>query len=223
MRSKAQFSGVRRASRPTFVNVCMMHSSFLQVFWHLLPSRSGCKSIQQSTHLSEALAQFGYEQLRLFKCSEVTTFRNLVPVEEIRVGLIAPYLRRREKVAFKDTHRDRQFEGHSDEILRETLVIEPRRRRSGVGQPVKSDVIQHVIDRDGLRRITLVVAPGLKLLIDPHCLPNRRVGKTVPECLWPRPLDGGIPRGIARVPAEVIQRLLLGGRIAPRWRWWWRK
>src|SRR5580704_15316883 len=133
--------------------------------------------LPQSTHLSEALAQFGNEQLRLLKRGEVTAFRNLVPVEEPRISLVAPYLRRRKKVAFEDAHRNRQIDGHTGEILGETLKVDPRRGCGGVSQPVQSNVIQHVIYRDGLRWITLVVAPCLKLLIDPHCLPYRRVGK----------------------------------------------
>src|SRR5579872_6389452 len=52
---------------------------------------------RSSAHLSEALAQFSNEQLRLFKRGEVTTFRNLVPVEELRIGLVAPYPRRCKK------------------------------------------------------------------------------------------------------------------------------
>src|SRR5216683_3608361 len=188
MRSKAQFSGVKRASRPTFVNVCMMYSS---LYLRDAPSAKSsmpvitssfltsdsfpvcCNSVPQSTHLREALAQFGNEQIGLLKRGEVTTFRNLVPIEQLRIGLLAPHLRRCEKIAFEDAHCNRKIEGHSREILSETLVIEPRRGCRAVGQPVESDVIQHLIERDGLRRITFVVAPCLKLLVDPHCLPNR--------------------------------------------------
>src|SRR6266852_8630807 len=104
MRSKAQFSGVKRASRPTFVNVCMMYSS---LYLRDAPSAKSsmpvitssfltsdsfpvcCNSVPQSTHLREALAQFGNEQIGLLKRGEVTTFRNLVPVEELRIGLLA--------------------------------------------------------------------------------------------------------------------------------------
>src|SRR5260221_1153402 len=137
----------------------------------LFPERGA--QVPPSAHLSEALAQFGNEQLRLLKRGEVTTFRNLVPVEGLRIGLTPPTLRRCEKVAFKDTHSNRQIEGHSGEILGETLIVESRRGCSGVGQPVESNVIQHVIDRDALRGVTLVVAPCLKLLVDPHRLTNR--------------------------------------------------
>src|SRR5579864_4011887 len=105
------------------------------------PSGSCCHSVQQSTHLSEALAQFGNEQIGLLKRGEVTTFRNLVPVEEFRIGLVPPHLRRCEKVAFEDTHRHRQIEGHSDEILCETLVVESCRGCSSVGEPVQSNVV----------------------------------------------------------------------------------
>jgi len=61
----------------------------------------------QSAHLREALAQFGDEELGLLKRGEVTAFRNLVPVEEFRIGLIAPHLRRRKEVALEDAHRNR--------------------------------------------------------------------------------------------------------------------
>src|SRR5260370_34337676 len=131
-----------------------------------------CNSVPQSTHLREALAQFGNEQIGLLKRGEVTTLRNLVPVEELRIGLLTPHLRRCEKVAFEDAHCNREIEGHSREIFRPTLVIEPRRGCSRVGHPVKSYVIQDVIQRDILCGIALVVAPRLKLLVDPHRLPN---------------------------------------------------
>src|SRR5580692_4210009 len=180
--------------------------------------------LPQSTHLSKALAEFGNEQLRLLKRGEVTTFRNLVPVEELRIGLVAPYLRRCKKVTFEDAHRNREIDGHTGEILCETLKVKPRRGRGGIGQPVQGNVIQHVIDRDGLRWITLVVAPCLKFLLDPHSLPNRRVGKTVPECLGTGRLDRGITRAIARIFAELGKRRLFCRRIAARrWRWRWKK
>src|SRR5579864_9562291 len=182
-----------------------------------VPRRCG---LRESPHLSEALAEFGNEQLRLFKRGKVTTFRNLVPVEELRIGLVAPYLRRCKKVTFEDAHRNRQIEGHTGEILCETLKVKPRRGRGGIGQPVQGNVIQHVIDRDGLRWITLVVAPCLKFLVDPHCLPDRRVGKTVAECLGTGRLDRGITRTIARIFAQLSKRRLFCRRVAAcGWRW----
>src|SRR6201987_530551 len=70
------------------------------------PSWSSSQSVQQSTHLSEALAQFVNEQIGLLKRAEVTTFRNLVPVEEFRIGLVSPYPWRRKKVTLEDAHCD---------------------------------------------------------------------------------------------------------------------
>ena len=93
--------------------------------------------------------------------------------EELRKGLVSPYLRWCKKVTFEDAHRNWQIDGHTGEILCETLKVNPRRGRGGIGQPVQGNVIQHVIDRDGLRWIALVVAPCLKLLVYPHRLPNR--------------------------------------------------
>src|SRR5579863_539961 len=185
-----------------------------------VPRRCG---VRQSAHLSEALAEFGNEQLRLLKRGEVTTFRNLVPVEELRIGLVAPYLRRCKKVAFENAHRNRQIDGHTGEILCETLNVKPRRGRGGIGQPVQGNVIQHVIDRDCLRWITLVVAPCLKFLVDPHCLPNRRVGQTVAECLGTGRLDRGITRAIARIFAELSKSRLFCRRVAARGCRWRRK
>src|SRR5258708_20527274 len=128
MRSKTQFSGVRRASRPTLVNVCMMYSSFLQVF---LPSSSCCQSFPQSTHLSEALAQFRNEHLRLLKRGEVTTFRNLVPVEELRIGLAAPYLRRSKKAPFKNPHPHHHIDAQTAENLAQPPQEHPPRPTRG--------------------------------------------------------------------------------------------
>src|ERR1700751_2088674 len=70
------------------------------------PSWSCSQSVQQSTHLREALAQFGNEEFGLLKRGEVTAFRHLVPVEEFRIGLIAPHLRRCEEVTLEDAHCD---------------------------------------------------------------------------------------------------------------------
>src|SRR4029077_11825383 len=108
-----------------------------------------------------------------------------------------------------------------DKTFAKTLIGESSRGCSGVGQPVESNVVEHAICRDGFAGP--VVRPSLELLVYPHRLPDWRVGKTIPQCLRPRPLDVGIPRGIAHVLAEVIQGLLLGDRIAARWRWWRRK
>src|ERR1700746_3551531 len=60
--------------------------------------------LPQSAHLREALAQFGDEEFGLLKRGEVTAFRNLVPVEEFRIGLIAPHLRRCKEVTLEDAH-----------------------------------------------------------------------------------------------------------------------
>src|SRR4029077_1626957 len=105
------------------------------------PSWSCWQSVPLSTHLCETLAQFANEQLGLLKRGEVTTFRNLVPIKELRIRLIGPHLRRCEKVAFEDAYRNRQIDGHPGEILCETLVIESCRRCSSVGQPVQSNVV----------------------------------------------------------------------------------
>src|SRR5260370_9314868 len=98
--------------------------------------------LPQSAHLSEALAQFGNEQLRLLKRGKVTTFRNLVPVEELRIGLVAPYLRWCKEVAFEDAHRNWQIDGHTGEVLCETLKVNPRRGRGGIGEPLQGNGFQ---------------------------------------------------------------------------------
>src|SRR6266436_618421 len=66
-----------------------------------------CWPPPQSAHLREALAQFGDEELGLLKRGEVTAFRNLGPVEEFRIGLIAPHLRRCKEVTLEDAHGNR--------------------------------------------------------------------------------------------------------------------
>src|SRR5580692_12766323 len=137
------------------------------------PSWSCCQSVPRSTHLSEALAQFGNEQIALLKRGEVTTFRNLVPVEEFRIGLVSPYLWRRKEVTLEDAHCDWEVDQHAAKVFAPALKIEARRGRGGVGQPVQAYVIHHVIDRDRLCGIAFVVAPSLKLLVYPRCLPNR--------------------------------------------------
>src|SRR6266481_3536466 len=99
MRSKTQSSGVRRASRPTFANVCMMYFLSIPAQYRYrrrarcrCPFDNSCVPRRcwppQSAHLSEALAQFGDEELGLLKRGKVAAFRNLVPVEKVRIGLI---------------------------------------------------------------------------------------------------------------------------------------
>src|SRR4029077_13877863 len=70
------------------------------------PSWSCCQSVPKSTHLGEALAEFRNEQLRLLESSEVASLGNFVPVEEFRIGFVAPYLWRRKEVTLEDAHCD---------------------------------------------------------------------------------------------------------------------
>src|ERR1700682_5072121 len=144
-------------------------------------------------------------------------FVEFVPIEKLRVGSLSPHLRWREHVSLEDADGNRKLQRHSDEIPSETLVVEPRRRCGGVGKPVEWDVFQHRVDGDGLLGITFVVGPALKLLVDPHRLPNWRVGKTVPERLWASPLDGRIAGGIRRIPLQLSKGGLFFRGIAP-WR-----
>src|SRR4029077_11135249 len=78
----------------------------ISVLLHEQLRRFDAIPLPQSAHLPEALAQFSDEELGLLKRGEVTAFRNLVPVEKVRIGLIAPHLWRCEKVAFEEAHRD---------------------------------------------------------------------------------------------------------------------
>src|SRR4029077_16594600 len=80
-----------------------------------------------------------------------------------------------------------------------------------------------MIDRDRLRGITFVVAPSLKLFVYPHCLPNWRVGKTVPECLRTGSLDQTVSGSVAPILAELSERRLFCSGIAAGRRWWRRK
>src|SRR5580700_8944241 len=115
-----QLSGVRSASRPTFVNACILQ--FLL--------RISCLKLLQSirsTLLREALAQLGNEQLGLLKRGEMAALRNLVPIKKLRVRTLSPNLRGREHVTFEYAHGNGDVERHSAEVFLEALEIKPRR------------------------------------------------------------------------------------------------
>src|SRR5690349_8404408 len=119
-------------------------------------------------HLTKGSSHLFGEERWLFERSEMPAFVEFVPIEKLRVGSLSPHLRWREHVSLEDADGNRKLQRHSDEIPSETLVVEPRRRCGGVGKPVECDVIQHMVDGDGLLGITFVVGPALKLLVDPH-------------------------------------------------------
>ena len=98
--------------------------------------------LPRSAQSREALAQFGNEQLWLLERGEVTASWDLVPIEKLRISLVAPRLRWREKIPFEDAHRNRQVDGHSGEILGETFIVEARRGCSRVRQPIESNLEQ---------------------------------------------------------------------------------
>src|SRR5467141_2903358 len=86
---------VKPPERPTRREQSCGQRDNISVLLHERLRRGHAIRLPKSAYLREALAQFGDEEFGLLKRGEVTAFRNLVPVEEFRIGLIAPHLRRR--------------------------------------------------------------------------------------------------------------------------------
>src|SRR6266852_248018 len=80
----------------------------------------------RSTELREALAQLGDKQIGLLERGEVPAMGGHVPIDQLRVGPLAPDPRRLECLAGKHAHGDRHVELLPGEVRRKALEIEPR-------------------------------------------------------------------------------------------------
>src|SRR3712207_4515997 len=100
---------------------------------------------------SEPRAELLGEQLGLFPGRKVTTFFDLVEVDEVRVGPLGPTPRGLICLAGKDARGHRN--GDALGVPEATLVfpIETRRRDPRVRQPIKRDVVEDVVTRQFAR------------------------------------------------------------------------
>src|SRR6266403_2575029 len=206
--TRTQLSGVSSASNPTLGDASMMWPFPKEHCW------AGAESQPiRSTELREALAQLGDKQIGLLERGEVPALGDHVPVDQLRVGPLAPDLRRLERLAGEHTHGDGHVELLPREVRRKALEIEPRRRRPRVREPIEHDVVEHLVV--GQPRRVLGIRPLRQLLIDPGGLADRRVGEAVAERLRPRALDPGVARAAVAVRRQPRQGgLLLGARLA---------
>src|SRR5215218_2228237 len=88
-----------------------------------------------------------------------------------------------------------------------TLVIEPSRGTTGVGEPVDADVGQQLVAVDGVvRERGGWVGPFFELLDDPRKLADRRVGKGVGKRLRAGRLELEVPALLRQRLADLFKR-----------------
>ena len=121
----------------------------------------------------------------------------LVPVDQLREELLCPVARRRKKLT--RGHTDANGEVNCACVLRHAdlcmLGIDACRRRRSVGQPVERDVVQHLVARECVFGVALVVGPGVELLVNPGRLAGGRVRERVADRLR----LGGLEREVAEL------------------------
>src|SRR6202040_4441643 len=80
------------------------------------------------------------------------------------------------------------------------------RRRSGVGEPVEADIVEHRIGGEFIFRIAVIVGPCLELLVDPQRLTRGRIRKRVAYCLRARSLLAEIAALVTSKPRRTVDR-----------------
>ena len=103
----------------------------------------------------KAALQLGGEGHRLLPGGEVAALGKPVVVDELRIGLLGPALRRLVDLVGEGADGDRDLDApRIEEAARREMrivPIEPRRGDRGVGQPVQRDVVEDVVPRQALR------------------------------------------------------------------------
>src|SRR5689334_14428906 len=117
--------------------------------WALDPPRPECPPTGLSAQLPEGSAQFLGEQLRLLPGGEVAAAVDLVPVDEVAEGSLAPAARCAVDLGGEDGHgdrhpRDRYGVERAAARLR-PLPVRTGGRRTGVGEPVERDRGQDLV------------------------------------------------------------------------------
>lgn len=130
------------------------------------------------------LAHFPDKELRLLPRSEMAAFVRLIPVHNILVISLAPLPWSIAIIATEPTYANRNIDPPSSRIDF-ALPIEPRGGRSGVGQPVQHDRVEHLVFAEYFLDVAVVMGPVFELLVDPGSLADWGVGKSVAESLWP--------------------------------------
>src|SRR6185369_12598220 len=99
------------------------------------------------TQRLERRAHLAGEQLRLLPGGEVTAFRQLVVVNELRIGPLSPSPRYRVDLVRIDADCDRDANALRRNEALLVLPIEARRGNGGVGQPVEGNIVEDVVPR----------------------------------------------------------------------------
>src|SRR5258706_1579315 len=153
---------------------------------------------------TESGTQFLDEYRGLLEGGEMSAAGGFVPIGESRIDPLARQSRRSKQFAGENAHGDGQIEPLRREIGRETLIVEARRGRGGVGEPIERDVVEHLVAGDLPLRFVVAVGPLTELFVDPRRLAGGRVRQRVADRLRP----GGLNLGVTR--SFVIERNQLG-------------
>src|SRR5215471_5444944 len=98
----------------------------------------------------EGRAELRDEDLRLLPRGEVTALCDLVVVDELRVGLLRPALRRLVELVRISRHGDGDRDALRGEERQLALPVETRRGDRRVREPVERDVVQDVVPGQAL-------------------------------------------------------------------------
>src|SRR4051812_21237167 len=143
-----------------------------------LPSRTSSNGAEEAAHLVD-------ERLGLLEGGEVPAAVELLVPTDVRVPLLAPAPRRSDDLARVDRDAGRHGDG-ARVAGAEALPVEAGGRCRGRREPVHGDVVEHLLLRERLLRVSVTVGPRPELLRDPRTLARGRIGEAVAECLWSR-------------------------------------
>src|SRR5262249_25490967 len=149
-----------------------------------------CVTSRVSAQRAKAIAQLFCEERRLFKRSEMTAAIEFIPVNEPGIDALGPTARCGNNLAREDAASHRKIY-HAAIVLCDDsrmLKINACRRGRGVRQPIKRDIVEHLVACERRFRIAVVVGPGVKFLVDPGGLSHGRVRESVADGLRSRRL-----------------------------------
>src|SRR5262249_54768639 len=154
---------------------------------------------QRSKEISHVLCQSS----RLLHGREMPTLLHLSPMANIGVVLLGNRARRTADLAGESGvpswYIDGLASGDGPGPM-ETIVVRPKRRSDGTGEPIEGDVGQQVIARHYRLEVATVVRPDVELLSDPCRKADWRVRQRIGERLGSRALNLNVTGLFLRPP-----------------------
>src|SRR5215475_10049018 len=113
------------------------------------------------------------KEFRLFPGGEVTALIEFVEVHEVGVGALGPAARYGDYLSWEPTHgrRNRDFAADLG-FVGAVLPVQAGRGRRCVREPVKRDVVEHLIFREFALGFAVRVGPFRELLVKPAAKPT---------------------------------------------------